>query len=95
MIKSVSAGGSNIGVFSPGRVQERTQTPFPKLGGKELLGEEKTGESRKLLVAGAKMTADVQSIIEEENGVVRLNADGDRLEVSQRAISLAKERVYS
>lgn len=95
MIKSVSAGGSNIGGPSPRRVREQTQTPFPKLGRKELLGEEKTGDSRKLLVAGAKMTMDIQSIIEEENGVVRLNADGDRLEVSQRAISLAKERVYS
>ena len=32
---------------------------------------------------------------DEENSVVKLNADGDRLEVSKRAISLAKEKLFN
>lgn len=95
MIKSVGASGANINGPSPRKTQERAQITFPKAGGKELLSEEKTSGSSKLLVAGAKAAANIRSIVEEENGAVRLNADGDRLEVSQRAITLAKEKIYS
>ncbi len=95
MIKSVGASGAHVGSPSPRKTQERAQTTFPKVVGNEILSEEKASSSSKLLVAGAKSAANVRSIIEEENGVVRLNADGDRLEVSERAISLAKEKIYS
>ena len=45
-------------------------------------------------MVGVKLAPHLQSIFDEENGVIRLNADGDRLEVSKRAISLAKEKLF-
>ena len=95
MVRSVGPGGTNINTPSQRRTQERTQTTFPKVGANELREDEKTEGSSKPIMAGAKLTGNVQSIIEEEYDVVRLNADGDRLEVSRRAISLAKAKLYS
>lgn len=95
MIRSVGPGGTNINTPSQRGTQERTQTKFPKVGANELQEDEKTKGFSTPLMAGAKLTGNVQSIIDEEYDVVRLNADGDRLEVSRRAISLAKEKIYS
>ena len=45
-------------------------------------------------MVGVKAKAELKSIFDEENGVVKLNADGDRLDVSKRAISMAKEKLF-
>ncbi len=94
MVRPVGTSGTNINGPSPRKTQERTQTTFPNVGGKGLL-EEKTEASSKVLMAGARPTRNILSIMEEEQDVVRRNADGDRLEVSRRAISLARERIDS
>lgn len=46
-------------------------------------------------MVGVKPAPHLQSVFDEENGVIRLNADGDRLEVSKKAISLAKEKLFA
>ena len=94
MIRSVGVGGSSVSNQSPRRSQQAPQTPFPDISG---LGDAKSSASTKAqqpLMVGVKPAPHLQSIFDEENGVVRLNADGDRLEVSKRAISLAKERLF-
>ena len=91
MIRSVGVGGSNVNNQSPRRPQQVPQSPFPDISGLNV-GEKSTAstKARESIMVGVKPAPHLQSIFDEENGVVRLNADGDRLEVSRKAISLAK-----
>ena len=94
MIRSVGVGGSSVSNQPPRRPQQVPQTPFPDISG---LGDAKSSSSAKAqqpVMVGVKLAPHLQSIFDEENGVIRLNADGDRLEVSKRAISLAKEKLF-
>ena len=94
MIRSVGVGGSSVSNQPPRRPQQAPQTPFPDLAG---LGDDKsaaTAKAQQSIMVGVKLAPHLQSIFEEENGVIRLNADGDRLEVSKKAISLAKETLF-
>lgn len=94
MIRSVGVGGSSVSNQPPRRPQQALQTPFPDISG---LGDAKSSASAKAqqpIMVGVKPAPHVQSIFDEENGVIRLNADGDRLEVSKKAISLAKEKLF-
>ena len=89
MIRSVGVGGSNVSNQQK-RAQKAPETPFPKLG---KTSEEEVGTSeQKPLMVGVKMAPHVRSILEEETNYMRLNADGDRLDVSKKAIQLAKDR---
>lgn len=89
MIRSVGVGGSNVNNQSPRRPQQVPQSPFPDISGLNI--DKKTeAKTQQPVMVGVKPAPHVQSIFDEENGVVRLNADGDRLEVSKKAISLAK-----
>ena len=45
----------------------------------------------KPIMVGVKPKNHLTSILEETAGVMRLNADGDKLEVSKMAIKMAKE----
>ena len=95
MIRSVGVGGSSVSNQPPRRPQQVPQTPFPDISG---LGDEKSTASTKAqqpTMVGVKLAPHLQSIFDEENGVIRLNSDGDRLEVSKKAISLAKEKLFS
>ena len=95
MIRSVGVGGSSVNNQPPRRSQQVPQTPFPDILG---LGDENSTASAKAqqpVMVGVKLAPHLQSIFDEENGVIRLNADGDRLEVSKRAISLAKEKLFA
>ena len=94
MIRSVGVGGSSVSNQPPRRPQQASQTPFPDITG---LGDDKsaaTAKAQPSIMVGVKPAPHLQSIFEEENGVIRLNADGDRLEVSKKAISLAKEKLF-
>ena len=94
MIRSVGVGGSSVSNQPPRRPQKAPQTPFPDISG---LGDAKSSASAKAqqpFMVGVKLAPHLQSIFDEENGVIRLNADGDRLEVSKKAISLAKEKLF-
>ena len=96
MIRSVGAGSTGLN-NQPRRKSHQEQTmPFPKIGGANDVSSSK-GElggvqsEKSPMMVGVKPKAQLKSIFDEPNGVVKLNADGDRLEVSKRAISLAKE----
>ena len=94
MIRSVGVGSSSVSNQQPRRPQQAPQTPFPDISG---LGDAKSSASaqtKQPIMVGVKPAPHLQSIFEEENGVIRLNADGDRLEVSKKAISLAKEKLF-
>ena len=94
MIRSVGVGGSSVNNQPPRRPQQAPQTPFPDISG---LGDERTSGAAKAqqsVMVGVKPAPHIKSIFDEENGVIRLNADGDRLEVSKKAISLAKEKIF-
>lgn len=90
MIRSVGVGGSNVS-NQQRRTPKTPETPFPQIPNlnKEPLNE--PAQDKPLLV-GVKANPLVRSILEEEQGYMRQNADGDRLEVSKKAITLAKER---
>ena len=95
MIRSVGVGGSSVSNQPPRRSQKTPQTPFPDISG---LGDAKSSSSAKAqqpVMVGVKLAPHLKSIFDEENGVIRLNADGDRLEVSKKAISLAKEKLFA
>ncbi|WP_431028932.1 DNA primase [Lysinibacillus sp. LZ02] len=94
MIRSVGTGGTNLNGQAPRRTQSQPRAEFPKIGTKPLLTEEEVKSTRKQVMVGVKPNAAMQSILDEEHGVMRLNADGDRLEVSKKAISLAKEKLF-
>ena len=94
MIRSVGVGGSSVSNQPSRRPQQAPKTPFPDISG---LGDERTSvaaEAQQPVMVGVKLAPHLQSIFDEENGVIRLNADGDRLEVSKKAISLAKEKLF-
>ena len=92
MIRSVGAGGTSLNGL-PQRRQQQPETPFPKIGKGGIVAEggaTSTGEAKTLMV-GVKPKSHLVSILEETAGVMRLNADGDKLEVSKMAIKMAKE----
>ena len=94
MIRSVGVGGSSVSNQPSRRPQQAPQTPFPDISG---LGDERASAAAKAqqsVMVGVKPAPHIKSIFDEENGVIRLNADGDRLEVSKKAISLAKEKIF-
>lgn len=91
MIRSVGVGGSNVNNQAPRRPQQTPQTPFPDISGLNL--DKKSTASAKgqqPMMVGVKPAPHLKSIFDEDNGVVRQNADGDRLEVSKKAILMAK-----
>lgn len=94
MIRSVGVGGSNVSNQLPRRTKEVPNTPFPNLSGLENKQtqqvEVQQPEVKKMMVGG-KVAPHLRSIFDEEGNVLRKNADGDCLEVSKRAISLAKD----
>lgn len=99
MIRSVGAGSTGLNNQPRRKTQQEQTTPFPKIGGandvstsKEELGGVQSEKAP--MMVGVKPKAQLKSIFDEPNGVVKLNADGDRLEVSKRAISLAKEVLF-
>ena len=98
MIRSVGAGTSGLNTQTRRKAQHEQTMPFPPIDKNGILSEQeeihtvKTGPAP--MMVGGKTKANVKSIFDEENGVVKLNADGDRLEVSKRAISLAKEILF-
>lgn len=93
MIRSVGVGGSSVNNQMPRRAQEAPQTPFPKIDGLERKPQPlpQVEEQPKKMMVGGKVMKHIRSIFEEVGNVVRKNADGDSLEVSKKAISMAKE----
>ena len=93
MIRSVGVGGSSVNNQMPRRTQEAPQVPFPKIDGLERKpqAQPQVEEQPKKLLAGGKVMKHLRSIFEEVGNVVRKNADGDSLEVSKKAITMAKE----
>lgn len=99
MIRSVGAGSTGLNNQPRRRTQQEQTAPFPKIGGANDLpksGEQLGGvqAEKTPLMVGVKPKTQLKSIFDEPNGVVKLNADGDRLEVSKRAINLAKEILF-
>ena len=93
MIKSVSSGSTGLTNNSPRRTKTEPQLPFPKIGSHSPLTEEQiTPTSAQTTMVGVKPNTRAKSIMNEEFGVFRTNADGDKLEVSKKAISMAKDR---
>ena len=92
MIRSVGAGGTSLNGL-PQRKPQQPETPFPKIGKDTGRVEEQAvpQETTKLIMVGVKPKNHLTSILEETAGVMRLNADGDKLEVSKMAIKMAKE----
>ena len=99
MIRSVGAGSTGLNNQTR-RKQPEVTSPFPKIGKTDTAHstEEQVGQVKKeqpQMMVGVKPKAQLKSIFEEQSNVVKLNADGDRLEVSKHAISLAKEKLFS
>ncbi|MEK5080196.1 DNA primase [Solibacillus sp. FSL W7-1436] len=99
MIRSVGTGSSSLNNQTRPRNLQQQTTAFPKIGEGQSVAREQeklqTNEAeRGPIMVGVKPKAQLKSIFDEPNDVVKLNADGDKLEVSKRAISLAKEVLY-
>ena len=98
MIRSVGAGSSGLNNETRRKKQPEQNIPFPKIGLDGVAAKQdevRDIESQQApLMVGVKPKAQLKSIFEEDSNVVKLNADGDRLEVSKRAISLAKEKLF-
>lgn len=99
MIRSVGAGTSGLNAQTRRKAHPEKTMPFPPIDKSRVLREQDeirtaTSEPTPMMVGG-KVKAELTSIFDEENGVLKLNADGDRLEVSKRAISLAKEKLFN
>lgn len=99
MIRSVGTGSSSLNNQTRPRNLQQQTTAFPKIGEEQGVTREqekiRTGEPEKgPMMVGVKPKAQLKSIFDEPNGVVKQNADGDKLEVSKRAITLAKEVLY-
>ncbi|WP_339216342.1 DNA primase [Solibacillus sp. FSL W8-0372] len=98
MIRSVGTGSSSL--TNQTRPRNQQTTAFPKIGEDQGI-EQKQEKLRTVdteqapIMVGVKPKAQLKSIFDEINDVVKKNADGDRLEVSKRAISLAKETLFS
>ena len=92
MIRSVGAGGTSLNGL-PQRRPQQPETPFPKIGKGSTAVEEKafSEQQPKPVMVGVKPKSHLVSILEETSGVSRKNADGDKLEVSGKAIQMAKE----
>ncbi|MEK3765583.1 DNA primase [Solibacillus sp. FSL K6-4121] len=98
MIRSVGTGSSSL--TNQTRPRSQQTTAFPKIGEEQGFAPKqeklRTEEFEKApMMVGVKPKAQLKSIFDEINDVVKKNADGDRLEVSKRAISLAKETLFS
>lgn len=98
MIRSVGSGSAGLNNQTRRKTQPEQSMPFPSIDkGGILLDKEEVKDiqsGRPQMMVGVKVKAELKSIFDEDNGVVKLNADGDRLEVSKRAISLAKEKIF-
>lgn len=94
MIRSVGAGGTGLNNNPQRRTQREPHVAFPNISGLPLDEQKEASVAEKPLMVGVKPNKNVPSIFDEKNGVVRLNADGDRLEVSKRAIAIAKEKLF-
>lgn len=94
MIRSVGAGSTGLNNQPQRRTQREPHVAFPNISGLPLDLEKETKVADKPMMVGVKPNKNVSSIFDEKNGVVRLNADGDRLEVSKRAIAIAKEKLF-
>lgn len=92
MIRSVGAGGTSLNGL-PQRKPQQPETPFPKIGKGGVIteGSVSSATEPKTLMVGVKPKSHLVSILEETSGVVRKNADGDKLEVSGKAIQMAKK----
>lgn len=92
MIRSVGAGGTGLNGL-PQRKPQQPETPFPKIGKGSTVagGGTATATESKPIMVGVKPKSHLVSILEEISGVVRKNADGDKLEVSGKAILMAKK----
>ena len=99
MIRSVGAGTSGLNAQTRRKAKPEQTMPFPPIDKSRILNEQEEIHTVKTepapMMVGGKTKANLKSIFDEENGVVKLNADGDRLEVSKRAISLAKEILFN
>ncbi|MGN7476232.1 DNA primase [Solibacillus silvestris] len=100
MIRSVGAGSTGLQNQTRRKTQQEQTIPFPKIGDSGNVGlsqeELRSGQSEiAQLMVGVKPKKQLKSIFDENNDVVKQNADGDRLEVSKRAISLAKEILFA
>lgn len=94
MIRSVGAGSTGLNNQPQRRTQREPNVAFPNISGLPLDLEKEAKVAEKPLMVGVKPNKNITSIFDERNGVVRLNADGDRLEVSKRAIAIAKEKLF-
>ena len=99
MIRSVGAGSAGLNNQTRRKTQPEANMPFPKIDGNDQVGAAKEGLSEvkkepQTMMVGVKPKAQLKSIFDENSSVVKLNADGDRLEVSKRAITLAKEKLF-
>jgi len=99
MIRSVGAGSAGLSNQTRRKSQPEANMPFPKINGQDQVGAAKEGLSelkkeQQTMMVGVKPKAQLTSIFEENGNVMKLNADGDRLEVSKRAITLAKEKLF-
>ena len=90
MIRSVGAGSTSLNGL-PQRKPQQPETPFPKIGKDTGREQAVSQETTKPIMVGVKPKNHLTSILEETAGVMRLNADGDKLEVSKMAIKMAKE----
>ena len=98
MIRSVGAGSAGLSNQTRRKSQPEANMPFPKINGDQVdAAKEGLSELKKEpqpMMVGVKPKAQLTSIFEENGNVMKLNADGDRLEVSKRAITLAKETLF-
>ena len=96
MIRSVGAGSTGLSNQTRRKAQPETTVPFPKIDGQSVETKQGLPELKKEqpMMVGVKPKAQLKSIFDETTSVVKLNADGDRLEVSKRAITLAKEKLF-
>ncbi|HEY4623441.1 DNA primase [Solibacillus sp. FSL R7-0668] len=98
MIRSVGAGNTGLNNQTRRKPQPEASSPFPKIGldGQVDSTQEqpsKIKQDSQPMMVGVKPKAQLKSIFDETSSVVKLNADGDRLEVSKRAITLAKDKL--
>lgn len=93
MIRSVGAGSASLNNNPQRRTQREPHVAFPNISGLPLDGQKEAKVSERPLMVGVKPNKNMTSIFDERNDYVRLNADGDRLEVSKRAIAIAREKL--
>ncbi|MCH7321995.1 DNA primase [Solibacillus sp. MA9] len=99
MIRSVGAGSTGLNNQSRRKAQPEASIPFPKVGSGGQVGTTqeqpaKIRQESQTMMVGVKPKSQLKSIFDETTSVVKLNADGDRLEVSKRAITLAKDKLF-